>query len=113
MVFLCEKLNVSGDILFLCSSGLDDRRSARPMTGDGRKRGGMWSFDVKLSRAPECSCSCDRLQLSTSKWLVWNFAGAGDDSFGFCIQGSSNTDLLSTIDTIENHHANYKSPSQY
>jgi hypothetical protein len=39
-------------LMFLCS-GLDDP-SARPMTEDGRKRGGMkfmWSFDVKLSGA--------------------------------------------------------------
>ena len=63
MLVLCGKLNVSGNVLFLCS-GLDDRRSARPMTGDGRKRGGMWSFDVKLSGAPKCSCSsCRSLQL--------------------------------------------------
>jgi hypothetical protein len=70
IVLLCERLNVSGgDILFLCS-GLDDR-SARPMTGDGRKRGGMkfmWSFDVKLSGALS-QRSRSGLQLQVSKWL--------------------------------------------
>jgi hypothetical protein len=84
MVLLCEKLNVSGDILFLCS-GLDDR-SARPMTGDGRKRGGMkftWSFDVKLSGALS-----HRSRSSSSKCRVaevWNFAGGGDGLFGFTV----------------------------
>lgn len=71
MVLLC----VSGDVdlIFLCSIR-DGRRSARPMPGDGRKRGGMWSFGVKLSRAPKCSCSCGRLAAPS----VRNFAGAGD-----------------------------------
>jgi hypothetical protein len=53
-------------VLFL-GSILDDR-SARPMTGDGRKRGGMgimWSFDVKLSEALSYS-SCGALQLHVS-----------------------------------------------
>jgi len=48
-----------GGIPIACSRGLDDR-SVRPMmTGDGRKRGGgMWSLDVKLSRALDLQLPC-------------------------------------------------------
>ena len=101
MLVLCGKLNVSGNVLFLCS-GLDDRRSARPMTGDGRKRGGMWSFDVKLSGAPKCSCSsCRSLQLQVpacqSGWCGTLRAPA---EMLCCAFPSSNTTLL--LSTVKN-----------
>jgi hypothetical protein len=87
MLVLCAKLNVSGDVLLFLCSGLDDR-SARPMTGDGRKRGGMeimWSFDVKLSEALSHS-SCGALQMcQVAEEVVWNFAAGGDDLFGFLL----------------------------
>jgi hypothetical protein len=69
------------------------------MTGDGRKRGGMWSFDVKLSRAPDmqllmrppaCNFEVAGVELcGRRRCFVWAFA-------------SSNTNLfLSAIDTFD------------
>lgn len=47
------------------------------MTEDVRKGGGMWSFDVKLSRALDLQLPCPAAS-KVSKWLVWNFAAGGD-----------------------------------
>jgi hypothetical protein len=69
MLVLCEKLDVSGDILLFLGSSILDDPSARRMTGDGRKRGGMgimWSFDVKLSEALSHSSCGGALQLHVS-----------------------------------------------
>jgi hypothetical protein len=58
----------------------------------------MWSFDVKLSGAPKCSCSCRRLQLQVpacqSGWCGTLRAAAEMLCFA---SSSSNTTLLSTV----------------